>query len=523
LPSSNEIVVFFGRAKIERSVVESERMGDVPDMMGAFDTGELLGEVISASPDAVIVIDAKRRVVLASPAVTELFGYSSAEIIGQSLEVLIPDGRRDRHQEHLQRYFDEPHPREMGVGLELAGRRRDGVELPIDVSLTPVRLGGELYVAAFVRDATERRRALDRLQAINEITQRLLESAPMDEILSLVAHSARVLCSSDAAWIVMPGREQFEIVSVDGKGAEQLLGVALSADTSRSAEVMRSGTPDVIEDLSSADNVPAGVVELDLGPGLYVPFVAAERRLGTLVLGRERGRSMYQPIEVAFAKVFAGAAATAIEMGTVRSELDRLSIVAEDERIARDLHDSVIQDLFALGMTLQAVGSSVSGVAGERISGVVESLDDVIRQIRNTIFRLPGQNAAVTGLREEMFRLADRYDDEVGVLPRIVFQGPVDIAVPEGVSDHLLHVFGEALSNVARHAHASNVEAVVTVEEGWLTLTLFDDGVGIPASPKAGNGIRNMITRAENLGGSCTVAPGVPSGTVVDWRVPLTA
>ncbi len=498
-------------------------MGDGSELEIDFDQGELFKEIISASPDAVIVIDPTYRVVLASPAVATLFGYSSAELVGESIGVLIPDGRRDRHDDHLLRYFDEPHPREMGVGLDLAGRRRDGVELPVDVSLTPVRVGGDLYVAAFVRDATERRRSLDRLQAVNEITQRLLGGAEMQEILLLVARSARVLCNSDAAWIVMPGSEQFEIVSVDGKGTELLLGVKLSADTSRSAEVMRSGTPDVIDDLSTADNVPSGVVELDLGPGLYVPFVADERRLGTLVLGRVRGRTSYQSIDVAFAEVFAGAAATAIEMGSVRSEIDRLSIVAEDERIARDLHDSVIQELFAMGMTLQAVGSSATGVVGERISAVVESLDDVIRQIRNTIFRLPGRNTVETSLREEMLRLADRYYHEVGVLPRIAFLGPVDFAVPETVSDHLLSVFGEGLSNVARHAHASKVEVVVTVDDGWLTLTLLDDGIGIADGPNAGNGIRNMVIRAENLGGSCTVALRAPRGTAIEWRVPIMA
>jgi GAF domain-containing protein len=206
----------------------------------------------------------------------------------------------------------------MGVGLDLAGRRRDGVELPIDVSLTPVYQDGELCVAAFVRDATERRRALNRVNAVNDITKRLLAGAQMQEILSLVAQSARLLCNSDAAWIVMPTSVKFEIVSVDGEGTDVLLGTLLSGDTSRSAEVMRSGQPDVIEDLSTADNVPPGVDALDLGPGLYVPFVADQRRLGTLVLGRVHGQPSFQPLDVAFAEVFAGAAATAIELGTVR-------------------------------------------------------------------------------------------------------------------------------------------------------------------------------------------------------------
>ena len=173
------------------------------------------------------------------------FGYGIEELLGQSIDVLIPDSRKDRHVEHLRRFFEVPHPREMGVGLDLAGRRRDGIELPIDVSLTPVTLGDDLYVAAFVRDARERRRVLSRLNAVNEITERLLTGAKMREILPLVAQSARLLCNSDAAWIVMPETAtEFEIVSADGKGTELLIGLQLPADTSRSAEVMRSGQPD---------------------------------------------------------------------------------------------------------------------------------------------------------------------------------------------------------------------------------------------------------------------------------------
>jgi PAS domain S-box-containing protein len=481
----------------------------------------LLGQIFLATPDAVVVIDATYSIVLVSPAVTSLFGYQPDELRGRSIDVLVPDSRKERHDDHLRHFFESPHPREMGAGLELAGRRRDGVELPIDVSLTPVTLGGELFVAAFVRDASERRRALHRLSAVNEITKRLLAGATMHEILPLVTEKARDLCDSDAAWIVMPAATEFEIVSVDGVGTERLLGVHLSAATSRSAEVMRSGQPDVIEDLSTADNVPPGVSDLDLGPGLYVPFAADQHRLGTLVLGRVHGGAPFQPLDAAFAELFAAAAATAIELGSVRAEIDRLSIVAEDERIARDLHDTVIQELFALGMSLQALGSSTTGVVGDRLSAAVESLDDVIRQIRNTIFRLPGRNGPATGLREEMLRLADRYHSEMGALPRVAFHGPVDVAIPEMVREHLVHVFGEGLSNVARHAHASKIDAVIAVEGEWLSFSLSDDGVGIDEGPSAGSGVRNMSVRAENLGGTCSVKRREPQGTIIEWRVPL--
>jgi signal transduction histidine kinase len=239
------------------------------------------------------------------------------------------------------------------------------------------------------------------------------------------------------------------------------------------------------------------------------------------VLGRVHGRPAFQPLDVAFAEVFAGAAATAIELGSVRTEIDRLSIIAEDERIARDLHDTVIQELFALGMSLQALSSSTTGAVGERISTAVESLDAVIRQIRNTIFQLPGRSDSATGLRDEMLRLADRFQHELGVLPRIAFLGPVDVAVPEIVQEHLLQVFGEGLSNVGRHAHASKIEAVVAVEGEWLSFSLNDNGVGVSDGPSAGNGLRNMATRAENLGGTFTISQREPTGTIVEWRVPL--
>jgi PAS domain S-box-containing protein len=486
--------------------------------------GNLLGAIFSASPDAVIVIDASHRIVLTSPAVTTLFGYLPSELVGELIDRLIPDSRRDRHGEHLRKFFESPHARQMGAGLDLVGLRRDGEEFPIDVSLTPVSVRDTQYVAAFVRDARERRREVDRLYAVNEITKRLLAGSQMRDILPLVAQSARLLSHSDAAWIVTPRSiTEFEIVSVDGPGTELLLGILLSAETSRSAKVMRSGASERIEDLSTVNNVLVGIASLDLGPGLYVPLIADERRLGTLALGRIHGKPSYEPIDVAFAEVFAGAAATAIEMGAARAKIDRLSIVAEDERIARDLHDTVIQELFALGMSLQATGATVTGSLGERISAAVESLDDVIRQIRNTIFQLPGRTEAARGLRDEMMRLADSFHQEYGVLPRIAFHGPIDFSVSELVSENLLHVFSEGLSNVGQHAHASKIEVILAVKDEWLSFSLIDDGVGIADGPYAGNGIRNMSTRAENLGGTCTVARRSPKGSIVEWRVPLSS
>ena len=295
----------------------------------------------------------------------------------------------------------------MGAGLELAGRHRDGTEFAVEVSLAPVEVGGTHYTAAFVRDGRERQRSLDRLRAVNEVTQSLLAGTGSGEALGLVARRARHLSHSDACWVVTPaGLGELVVSAVDGPGAKLLLGARLSAETSRSAEVMRSGAPEVIEDLSTATNVPDAVVGLELGPGLYVPLVADEHRLGALVLGRLRGGAQFGPLDIALAMVFASAAA--VELGEARAELERVGILAEDERIAADLHDTVIQDLFAVGLSLQVARSLANERAGERIEEAVDALDRVIREIRNTIFRLPGRSAGARGLRDEMLRLADK-------------------------------------------------------------------------------------------------------------------
>ena len=484
--------------------------------------GQLLGAIFSASPDAIVVIDESGAIVLSSPGVTQLFGYFPEELVGEPVEILIPSHLSERHSEHIRNFFLAPRSRQMGAGLELAGQHRMGETFAVDVSLAPVEVRGKRFAAAFVRDASDRKRAVDRLRAVNEITQQLLSGSALEAVFPEVARRARVLSRSDAVWIVTPtSAGSLEVTSVDGPGTEALLGVTLSPETSRSAQVMATRISEVIEDLSVASNVPTEVGALGLGPGIYVPMVADQRRLGTLVLARVRGAPVFEPVDTAFAEVFASSIAAAIEIGEARSEVDRLGIVAEDERIARDLHDTVIQQLFALGMSLQATRSGVTGPAGDRIDVAVDALDAVIKEIRNTIFRLPGRTEQASGLRDEMLRLADKFRDELGFLPRVAFDGPVDLAVPEVVATHLLQVFGEGLSNISHHAHASMAEAIVNVNDECVVFSLVDDGVGIPDGPHGGDGLRNMSTRASNLGGTFTTACRQPRGTILEWRVPL--
>ena len=486
--------------------------------------GQLLGAIFSASPDAVVVVDEAETIVLSSPAVTPLFGYYPEELVGESISVLIPAELRAPHGDHLRAFFAAPRPRQMGAGLELAGQHRGGGRFAVDVSLAPVEVRGRRYVAAFVRDARERQRGVDRVHAVHEVTQRLLAGDEVSDILPFIAASARALADAAVAWLVTPSpsdHDRLVIAAADGAGAASLLGVEISAGTGRHVEVMRRGSAEAIDDLSAADDMVDSLRDLGVGPALLAPLMARGRPLGVLGIARAGGEEPFEPVDLAFAELFARATATAMELGEARSEIARLDILNEDERIARDLHDTIIQQLFAIGMSLQAARGMAVGVVGERIDSAVSDLDHVIRDIRSTIFRLPVRAPEVHGLRQQMLQLADRHGVDLGFTPRVAFHGPVDFAISETVIEHLLKVLAEALSNVSRHASASSVQAVAEVESDFLVLSVADDGVGIPEGPGVGEGLHNMRARATTLGGTFTIGPREPRGTILEWRVPL--
>lgn len=197
-----------------------------------------------------------------------------------------------------------------------------------------------------------------------------------------------------------------------------------------------------------------------------------------------------------------------------------LEMSNERDRIARDLHDLVIQRVFGVGMRLSSLLPVVPDVTAERIRDVVAELDSVISDIRTTIFDLQAGQSVSEGLRSSVLQLAADAGERLGFHPRVHFDGPIDTLVDQGVGEQVLAVLRESLSNVIRHAQASSVD--VTLAAGTeLVLVVSDDGVGPGHSRDAGFGLRNMETRAVSLGGSFDLRALTPRGTLVEWRAPL--
>ena len=470
------------------------------------------------------MVDADGRIELASPAAERLFGYSADEIEGQPIEFLIPEDRRQSHLHHRQMYVREPVSRPMGVGLDLLARRRDGSVFPVDISLVPTSLDGKLRVGAFVRDATERRRGEDLLRFVNEISQQVLAGGSTPDMLTLTAQRARTLIGTAVAWIAVPdqaARDQMVVAAADGDASGGLVGALVPRATSLAAQVMSEGQTLLVKDMTAEPAVLPEARSAGLGPGLYIPMLSETGPLGALVLARSHSEPAFGRGEVSLAEVFASAAAIVLALGSARQSLEDLRMTSEQERIARDLHDTVIQRLFALGMRLQAAERLADAPVAERIRGAVDAIDQVIREIRETIFDLNRPDSSRPNLRQLLRGVAAESTEQLGFAPRLAFRGPVEAAVSDELAPHLVMVLREALSNVGRHAKASNVEVVLIAADGSVTMSVADDGIGMPEGLSAGHGMENMRTRASQLGGEFVVSGRSPSGTLLRWQVPI--
>jgi PAS domain S-box-containing protein len=204
----------------------------------------------------------------------------------------------------------------------------------------------------------------------------------------------------------------------------------------------------------------------------------------------------------------------------LRSARDAVAMLEERERIARDLHDTVIQHLFAVGMSLQAVEAQITDASVKtRVQWAVDHLDETIREVRSVIFGLQTSRGP-GGLRARVAELAVDATRSLGFEPRVRFDGLVDAGVDAETGEQLLTALREALSNVARHAKATRTDVVVEVDDAFVTLRVVDNGVGIADGAVRGHGLANLEARAGALGGTCTIGPANGNGTRVEWRVP---
>ena len=366
------------------------------------------------------------------------------------------------------------------------------------------------------------------LRATAEITSMLVTTPSGDEALRAVADRARDASGADVTWIVT-GHDVDELNLHAVSGVPFAAGDAAGLDLGESlaARVVRTGEVVTVDDLSEESHALEPALSLgwpDLGAAVVVPLRSASGIEGALALAWTRQNvEGYAAVDAALPASFAEQATLALEVGRAREDQQRLAVFQDRDRIARDLHDLVIQRLFAVGLSLQGAARLASRATGTepvvgRLESAVDDLDATIKDIRRTIFALGSMDTAAD-IQSEVTQLVERAAGTLKFRPSLRLEGPVRTLVDERLAPDVLAVLAEALSNASRHAQASSVEVVLSADDR-ITLTVADNGKGMQGTTSE-SGLRNMRERAEKHDGTLDVTSSPTSGTCVAWSVPL--
>lgn len=361
-------------------------------------------------------------------------------------------------------------------------------------------------------------------RASAEVTTLLLSGADPDDVLPLIAERARQLTGAAGATILLPhGGDALLVEVACGVNADSARGTREPIAATVSGHTFRTGKSQNLAG-SSADGPvsPAPGDGAPRGPLLVAPLVSRGTVQGVLSVANEIGGAPFSDGDLSMLEAFAGHAAVALELATQQRATERLRLFVDRDRIARDLHDLVIQRLFACGMQLESATRLMeSPQAVDKVHDVVEHLDETIVEIRSTIYALqPAERSSPASLRTRLLAAIDEAGGLLGYGPTIRFDGLIDTRVPPALGEHLLAVLRESLSNVARHADSGQARVSVVVSDHDVTLTVTDDGIGMPAGGRR-SGLLNLAERAAAMQGTFNARALDGGGTQAIWTAPL--
>jgi signal transduction histidine kinase len=371
--------------------------------------------------------------------------------------------------------------------------------------------------ARLFEDTTLRRRWLE---AAAEVSSALLTDTGGAAALTRVAARARDVPGADTAAVLVPADDdRLQVIAVAGLPEDDLVGTYLETPGTRLEEVDGATAAIVLPDVTDDQRAPLELLGGPAGSLVLVPLRTSVARYGVLVVGWSlAAEQAFLDTDVRQIEAYADQAALAMQVAQGREDRSRLAVFEDRDRIGRDLHDLVIQRLFAIGLTLDnASRLAERPEVTARLSTAVDDIDATIKDIRRTIFELSAPPES-RDLRAQLGDALEVVAPALGFLPHLTTVGPVDAAVGDGVRGHLLAVLREALANAARHAAATAVEVIVAVGDE-VVLTVRDDGAGYRPGERR-SGVRNMTERAESLGGTFSVGTRADGGTELVWRVP---
>ncbi|MFI5718857.1 GAF domain-containing protein [Nocardia sp. NPDC051750] len=369
----------------------------------------------------------------------------------------------------------------------------------------------------------EQSRARQRwLETTKDVATELLERGEPNDVLDLVVDRALALTDSAYTFIALPDEPdlpadevgELVIVAAAGSNGAELTGQRIALHGSHSGQAFRAGGPVAAD---RPDYPPRADFVRDAGPTLVLPLRVGGTPIGVLTMVRPPGARPLNDHAKTMMLVIADQAALALQLAASQRRMRELDVVADRDRIARDLHDHVIQRLFAVGLSLQGtLQRAGTPEVRDRLSSTIDDIQDIVQDIRHSIFDL---HSSAVDLRTHLRRLFDEVTAETRLRTSLRMSGPVAVLVAP-LSDDVEAVLRETVSNAVRHARASTLAVELRVDDD-VTIEVTDDGIGI--SPEIGrrSGLANLTARAEAAGGHCAIVNPPEGGTTVRWQAPL--
>ncbi len=500
--------------------------------------GQELLQLFEAAPLAVIGVDRQGRIVLANARAESLFGYSRQELLHQPLDLLVPAAARDRHRMHQVDYFANPRARPMGVGLDLVAVHRSGREIPVEIGLSYVEIGGQTLALAFITDITKRRQAEEALRRYaSELERRVAERTQEIERRRRVAEGLR-----DILAVLNSGRPLREIL-------DHIVLQALEHLEPDAVAIYRhagDGGPESSAGPAAPESVPPAqpgrllaaseglMVDSHTGMAqanryrsvLAVPLNVKGAIYGTICFYYYAPRTFSQE-ERELAVAFADQAALAIENARLREQVEQAAVTAERHRLARELHDSVTQTLFSttlIAEVLPTLWEKDPKMAHQRLQELRELTRGALAEMRTLLLELRPSALAEVDLPTLLRQLAEATTARARIPVQVTVRG--EGTIPPEVKEVAYRVAQEALNNVVKHAQAPGAQVELTLGSEGLVLAIYDEGRGFePDQVPAGHlGLSIMRERAEAIGGILHVMSQPGQGTTVrlQWIRPRT-
>jgi PAS domain S-box-containing protein len=509
--------------------------------------------MVQSAPVAIAVADEGGRIVLVNNKLADMFGYGSGELIDKPIEVLMPERYREGHVAYREEYAGNPRQRAMGSGLDLAGRRRDGSEFPLEVGLSYYHSGERSWVMATVADISrrkqneevlerrvqERTREIERRRQVSDTLRDILailnSDRPLAEILEHIALQARHLLQADASAIyqMQDADTALTIEASSGLSPEQLSHPqnltlpAVVKQVSRNGELVTVTTSDMpVHGENSSGGLHSLMADTYCAQ-LAVPLRIKDEIYGGLMLYYLEPRK-FSDEEIELAVTFGDQAVLAIENAGLRTRAERTAVAAERNRIARDLHDSVTQTLFSATLIAEVLPKLVERNGSEgmrRLEELRQLTRGALAEMRTLLLELRPATLIEVSVEELLRQLTEAARGRARI--PIELQAEASAPLPPDVKIAFYYIAQEALNNVAKHARASSAHVSLLSHAGGAALSVVDDGQGFDVTQVTAEhlGLAIMRERSEAIGGELTIAgtPGEGTEVTIRWTNPETA